>query len=181
VQSRKRFPKEGKIVKTKRGEEKIVANDIFRERVTLRGDDGEQRTIPLLDLRAEAEEVGAPLPFAPAPAIVTLDEHEEDIVLEEAVVAERVVVLGPAEEGEQVNGWTGEQDETTETLEPSGASSVDPSTGPPVHPSTGQSDDHVKRPRRRRGRRGGRRNRPGGGGSGGPSGGPSDGTPPGGA
>jgi cell fate regulator YaaT (PSP1 superfamily) len=101
VQSRKRFPKEGKIVKTKRGEEKIVANDIFRERVTLRGDDGEQRTIPLLDLRAEAEEVGAPLPFAPAPAIVTLDEHEEDIVLEEAVVAERVVVLGPAEEGDR--------------------------------------------------------------------------------
>src|ERR1041385_4992325 len=42
VHSRKRFPKEGKILKTKRGDEKVVANDIFRERVTLRGDDGEQ-------------------------------------------------------------------------------------------------------------------------------------------
>src|SRR6478736_4297681 len=125
VQSRKRFPKEGKIVKTKRGEEKIVANDIFRERVTLRGDDGEQRTIPLLDLRAEAEEVGAPLPFAPAPAIVTLDEHEEDIVLEEAVVAERVVILGPLDEGERVDGWTGELEETAETLDTPTASSVD--------------------------------------------------------
>jgi len=181
VQSRKRFPKEGKVVKTKLGEERVVANDIFRERVTLRGDDGEQRTIPLLDLRSEAEEAGAPLPFAPAPAIVTLDEHEEDIVLEEAVVAERVVILEPLDDGEQVDGWTGEQDETTEPLEPSAASSVDPSTRPPVHPSTGQPDDHIKRPRRRRGRRGGRRNRPGGSGDRGPSGGPPDGTPPGGA
>jgi hypothetical protein len=127
--------------------------------------------------------VGAPLPFAPAPAIVTLDEHEEDIVLEEAVVAERVVILEPLDEGGQVDGWTGELEETAETLDTSAASSVDPSSGPPVHPSTGQSDDHIKRPRRRRGRRGGRRNRPGGGGggSGGPSSGPSDGTPPGGA
>src|SRR5215831_13344105 len=108
AQSRKRFPKEGKIVKTKKGEEKVVANDIFRERVTLRGDDGEQRTILLLDLRAEAEEVGAPLPFTPAPSIVTLDEHEEDIVLEEAVVAERVVVLEPAEPGGQGAVWTAE-------------------------------------------------------------------------
>jgi cell fate regulator YaaT (PSP1 superfamily) len=166
VQSRKRFPKEGKLVKTKRGEEKVVANDIFRERVTLRGDDGEQRTIPLLDLRAEAESVGAPLPFALAPAIVAFDEHEEDIVLEEAVVAEAVVVVEAAdEEGGQVDGWTGEEEETAEAL--------DASSRPPVHPSTSPpAEDHIKRPRRRRGRRGGRRNRPGG------DRGPSDGTPP---
>jgi cell fate regulator YaaT (PSP1 superfamily) len=66
VESRKRFPKEGRTVRTKRGEEKVLANDIFRERVTLRGEDGEQRTIGLADLRAEAEEAGAPLPPAPA-------------------------------------------------------------------------------------------------------------------
>ncbi|HEY2164317.1 MAG TPA: hypothetical protein VGH04_10015, partial [Gemmatimonadaceae bacterium] len=167
------FPKEGRVVKTKLGEEKVVANDIFRERVTLRGDDGEQRTIPLLDLRAEAEEVGAPLPFSPAPAIVTLDEHEEDIVLEEAVVAERVVILEPLEEGGQVDGWTGEQEEAEESPDPSAASSVQPSTNP--------TDDHIKRPRRRRGRRGGRRNRPGGGGTGGPSDDSPEGTPSGGA
>src|SRR5580704_383173 len=40
VHSRKRFPKEGKAIRTKRGEEKVMANDIFRERVTLRGEDG---------------------------------------------------------------------------------------------------------------------------------------------
>jgi hypothetical protein len=110
---------------------------------------------------------------------VTLDEHEEDIVLEEAVVAERVVILDPLEEAGPVDRWTGEPDETTDA-DGSNDLPVDQSTGPPVNP-----DDHIKRPRRRRGRRGGRRNRPGGGGggggSGGPFGGPSDGTPPGGA
>ncbi len=185
VQSRKRFPKEGKIVKTKVGEEKVVANDIFRERVTLRSDDGEQRTILLLDLRAEAEEVGAPLPFAPGPRIVTLDEHEEDIVLEEAVVAERVVILGPLDEGGQVDGWTDEPEEaedTAETQEPSSRQAVQPSSDPSAQQTTSPPDDHIKRPRRRRGRRGGRRNRPGGsGGDGGTSGGADDGTPPGGA
>ena len=61
VQSRKRFPKEGRIVRTARGEEKVVANDIFRERVTLRAIDGETRIVPLADLRRElAESVEAP-------------------------------------------------------------------------------------------------------------------------
>ena len=69
VESRKRFPKEGRSIRTKRGEEKVLGNDIFRERVTLRGEDGEQRTIALAELRAEADEVGAPLPAPPhAPA-----------------------------------------------------------------------------------------------------------------
>ena len=31
AQSRKRFPKEGKLIRTQQGEEKVVANDIFRE------------------------------------------------------------------------------------------------------------------------------------------------------
>jgi hypothetical protein len=53
VQSRKRFPKEGKILVTARGEEKVVANDIFNERVTLRAPDGETRVVPLIDLRRE--------------------------------------------------------------------------------------------------------------------------------
>ena len=61
VQSRKRFPKEGRIVRTGRGEEKVVANDIFRERVTLRAVDGETRIVPLADLRRElAESADAP-------------------------------------------------------------------------------------------------------------------------
>ncbi len=53
VQSRKRFPKEGKIIATAKGEEKVVLNDIFHDRVTLRAPDGETRIITLLELRRE--------------------------------------------------------------------------------------------------------------------------------
>src|SRR5215210_1551361 len=53
VQSRKKYPKEGKFVRTSRGEEKVLANDIFRERVTLRGVDGEVRGLSLAALRDE--------------------------------------------------------------------------------------------------------------------------------
>ncbi len=53
VQSRKRFPKEGKIITTLKGEEKVMLNDIFHDRVTLRGADGETRIITLLELKRE--------------------------------------------------------------------------------------------------------------------------------
>ena len=66
VQSRKRFPKEGKTLVTPRGEEKVVANDIFNERVTLRASDGESRVVALAALRLELEAAGSPLPFGMA-------------------------------------------------------------------------------------------------------------------
>ena len=53
VQSRKRFPKEGKIITTSKGEEKVMLNDIFHDRVTLRGTDGEARILTLVELRRE--------------------------------------------------------------------------------------------------------------------------------
>jgi len=56
--ARKRFPKEGKIVATALGEEKIVSNDIFNERVTLRNAEGETRTITLVEYKAEAAAAG---------------------------------------------------------------------------------------------------------------------------
>jgi cell fate regulator YaaT (PSP1 superfamily) len=57
VQSRKRFPKEGKILATSLGEEKVVATDIFRDRVTLRTVEGETRVVELADLKRELAEV----------------------------------------------------------------------------------------------------------------------------
>ena len=51
VQQRKRFPKEGKTVKTAEGDERVVSVDIFRERVTLRSDDGATRVVTLEQLR----------------------------------------------------------------------------------------------------------------------------------
>ena len=47
VQQRKRFPKEGKVVRTPEGLERVLAIDIFRERVTLRAEDGSTRVLPL--------------------------------------------------------------------------------------------------------------------------------------
>jgi cell fate regulator YaaT (PSP1 superfamily) len=62
VESRKRFPKEGKTLVTARGEEKVLANEIFNERVTLRSAEGETRVIPLTQLKRELAEAGQPLP-----------------------------------------------------------------------------------------------------------------------
>ena len=57
--ARKRFPKEGKIVATSLGEEKIVSNDIFNDRVHLRNAEGEMRTITLVEYKAEVAAAGA--------------------------------------------------------------------------------------------------------------------------
>ena len=63
VQSRKRFPKEGKIVATTLGEEKVVGIDIFHERVTLRGVEGEMRSLTLAEFKQETEQqVGVAAP-----------------------------------------------------------------------------------------------------------------------
>ncbi len=50
VQQRKRFPKEGKTLRTAVGTERVVSIDIFRERVTLRSEDGSTRVVPLEQL-----------------------------------------------------------------------------------------------------------------------------------
>ena len=69
VASRKRYPKEGKNVRTMLGLEKVVAVDIFRERVSLRSEEHGPRTIPVLDLRDEMERASAAVDStAPAPA-----------------------------------------------------------------------------------------------------------------
>ncbi len=61
VQSRKRFPKEGRTLTTSRGAERVVAIDIFRERVTLRGEDGASRIVPLAELKQEVEVAAGPV------------------------------------------------------------------------------------------------------------------------
>src|SRR6266567_815626 len=58
VQARRRFPKEGKTVRTSLGEERVISNDLFRERVVLRSIEGETRTIPLSQLVQESEAAG---------------------------------------------------------------------------------------------------------------------------
>ena len=79
VQARKRFPKEGKILRSAVGEEKVVANDIFRERVALRNVEGDVRTIPLAARR------GNPIilmHMQGAPQTMQANPHYADVVSE---------------------------------------------------------------------------------------------------
>ncbi len=58
VTTRKRFPKEGKTLRTAVGSEKVIAVDIFRERVFLKHEEHGSRIIPLDQLREEVEQLG---------------------------------------------------------------------------------------------------------------------------
>lgn len=56
VENRKRFPKEGKVLVTTRGPEKVISVDIFRETVTLRAEEGSTRIVPLSGLKLEVQQ-----------------------------------------------------------------------------------------------------------------------------
>ena len=58
VEARRRFPREGKTLKTSRGEERVIAVDIFREKVTLKDPEGDRRSVPLDELKTEVAEAG---------------------------------------------------------------------------------------------------------------------------
>jgi len=72
VQSRKRFPKEGKVLKTSVGLEKVLSVDIFRDRVTLRAEEGAARTVALETLQEEVARLGGGTIADPPPAHVPL-------------------------------------------------------------------------------------------------------------
>ena len=151
VQSRKKYPKEGKPVRTARGEEKVLANDIFRERVMLRGMDGEVRTLALAALREEMLAAGDALAqalthaaaaaelAAAAPLLPVRETDDDEITAEEALDTEH----------------------SPDHLAGIGAA-MDPSLDVTMEWPAPRTPQEGRRPQRRRGRRGGRRNRPGG-------------------
>ncbi len=152
VKSRRRFPKEGRLVPTARGEEKVLAVDIFRERVTLRGADGEARVVPLAELRDEvaAHDPEAAWLRAGAPArAAAIVEADEEPAGEEPAGAER-------EEGPE--GEEEEEDDAPRRRPAPGASREAGATAAPGANSA-PGPEGERRPHRRRGRRGGRRNR----------------------
>ena len=53
VEARRRFPREGKTLRTAQGEEKVISVEILKESVTLRSAGGERRTISLEELKRE--------------------------------------------------------------------------------------------------------------------------------
>jgi cell fate regulator YaaT (PSP1 superfamily) len=55
LQARKRFPREGKLIRTAQGSEKVIAIDIWHDQVTLLDENRQRRTVALLDLKAEID------------------------------------------------------------------------------------------------------------------------------
>jgi len=141
VQSRKRFPKEGKIVTTSLGEEKVVSIDIFHERVSLRGVEGEFRSLTLVEFKEEIERT-------PGDAAAALAAMEEE---------------GSSEQ-------IGDDEISPELLYTSEHPVPSLSTGVTAEPSpSDRPKDADAANKRRRGRRGGRRGRGGEDGSAGSS------------
>ena len=148
VQSRKRFPKEGKLFTTARGEEKVMAIDIFRERLTLRSAEGEARLISLTDFNRE----------------VAALRGEGSI---ETEVDDRSSAGGP-DETELTEGFDDVSPELMFTSEPEVMDAEEsivadaPGNGDSaaVNPPAATERDETAS-RRRRGRRGGRRGRGG--------------------
>jgi hypothetical protein len=174
VESRRKYPKEGKVVKTSRGEEKVVANDIFRSLVTLRGVDGEVRTTPLAELREEMAAAGDALAGAleaaarETSAVITDDDAiDEPIDFDNLVTEERPVVrAAPPQRGAPAA-------RPSRSATPAAAPARPARREEPRHPAEAAPDsppdggpagaEAERRTQRRRGRRGGRRNRTSGG------------------
>ena len=202
VQQRKRFPKEGRIITTGKGQEKVIVNDIFRERVTLRAEDGETRVVALAELRTEmgsGQRVHEPTGEGEAYVSTVEDVPEEVIQLMDTV---------------ELPAWVPRTPDSSKPTSSSRQLPVAPSSGRDLRtpdrvnivadpepedqeedddseedsaPESGVPSDAEARPerrRRRRGRRGGRRNRGpdrgpnGGGGTGGSGGGGGGGSGP---
>ena len=147
VQSRKRFPKEGKILVTARGEEKVLSIDIFKERVALRSSEGEMRTLPLADFNREVSAAGG--------KIATIDSAAEDEISDSV------------ENGFDISP---ELMYTTEHELPTVHEHIimEPKSGEPAATANGDGDAGTRAgdrddsgAKRRRGRRGGRRGRGG--------------------
>jgi cell fate regulator YaaT (PSP1 superfamily) len=189
VESRRKYPKEGKVIRTSRGEEKVIANDIFRERVTLRAVEGEVRVILLAELRAEMLGAGDPLAAAldaaardvvPAAPMEDGDDAADLVELESVTSRERRPPrAAPARRQQQQPPPASE----SRAAIPPVRSEAPVESAPPAAPSPDappnqpEGSAEGERRQRRRGRRGGRRNRPGGG-SGRQNGGPGNGAPP---
>ena len=137
VQQRKRFPKEGKIIETSLGEEKVVSNDIFRERVTLRNVEGDVRTVPLAELRREWKN----------PTIAPLLDEETPTIPYEAISDEVLRLQDTSEMPAWRPGLSRPPVPTHRSLPVMGA-------GTPAAGATPPSPPAGRRPATERGRRG---------------------------
>jgi cell fate regulator YaaT (PSP1 superfamily) len=59
IQARRRFPREGRVLKTSIGNEQVVSIDIWSEQVALRDEEGNRRSVALDALKQEMSDVQA--------------------------------------------------------------------------------------------------------------------------
>lgn len=158
VQSRRRFPKEGRILVTAIGEEKVISCDIFNDRVTLRSAEGDTRIVALAELRDLVGGFGDSAATARAVPTVDIDDDPVEgdfgeqeptpIVRQASRVAPRPA---PVPEPEPKPVVAIPVDEPVEaTSEPVAAEASEGNL-------PGSDDSAEPRRKRRRGRRGGRR------------------------
>jgi cell fate regulator YaaT (PSP1 superfamily) len=153
VQSRRKFPKEGKILLTSRGEEKVVSCDIFHERVTLRTVDGDSRVLTLAELRSEVEgfdTAAAQVADATITTAVAVTLDDSTVAMLDTAEYETVILETPALA----------RPVAVEPMPPVPAVDVaQPTSDGPSSEGAAAPDatDDAPRRKRRRGRRGGRR------------------------
>lgn len=135
VTSRKRYPREGKMLSTRNGAEKVIAVDIFRERVFLRGEEG-SRIIPLVQLQEEMASPAGATAVMEAPA-----RRVEDLEPQVRRPAERRAPERRTGQPEQRAGRPAER------------RAAEPPSRPTAEPPNRADAESPKR-RRRRGRRG---------------------------
>ncbi len=152
VKQRKRFPKEGRTVVTSHGEERIMANDIFRERVTLRNADGELRTVLLADFRREVG-VGTTqeMPADEETPVLAMEGLTDEVIrLQDTAELPAWRPRQPAEQAPRQLPVVSAEPDESESVEPAEvADEASDATAGPAGPE--------RRRRRRRGRRGGRK------------------------
>jgi cell fate regulator YaaT (PSP1 superfamily) len=159
VETRRLFPKEGKTVQTAAGEERVVANDLFRQRVTLRRlGDGDTRVIPLAQLNRELS--GEPVETDAATDVLPIEEWSDEILAMTDTVERPIPTFAmPARQPAPVRiERPAKQADTRNPPRPAERGAPAPASPAAATPADGAAH---KRPRRRRGRRGGRKG-PGG-------------------
>ncbi len=152
VQSRKRFPKEGKILVTAKGEEKLMTIDIFHERLTLRTAEGETRVVPLAEFNREMAAVAGGtvesyMNDIAAAADIDTGDNGFDVSPELMYTAEHEVSLSRQEVVSEARPEAAADPDQPAELDAGDESSA----------RAGDRDESGAR--RRRGRRGGRRGR----------------------
>lgn len=168
VQSRRKFPKEGRVLATSRGEEKVVSCNIFDEKITLRSSEGDTRVVTLAELRHETGEAESAMlsstmehqvPGADEPldaeTVSMLDTQEYEVAVLAApelgqtrsASIQNLLEIDAAGLDEESDVESDEEDDEVSEEESDEVSTEEEASSAPEHRSR----------KRRRGRRGGKR------------------------